>query len=88
VSLGGKIEDLHELTAVGQVNEEDVLGLDVEVEHALHVRRLKPGRDARRDVRRAMRSERAHAREGVGEIAAGEELHHHVREPLREETPA
>ena len=68
------------LRGLGDAGEEEVSGLDVAVDDAGVVRRLRAGAGLREHAERDVRREGAGAREVLAQILAVEELHDHERE--------
>jgi hypothetical protein len=76
-----EIEELGPLAAhhLGIADEEDVLGLEIAVDDAAHVRRVQRARDRPHDAQRVADLEYSEARQPPIERLTLEELHHDVR---------
>jgi hypothetical protein len=71
-----EIQHLHEVGIVGVIAQEDVLRLDVAVNHALLVRRAQRRRHLAKDAHRGRLVEGARALQARGQRLAFEQLHH------------
>ena len=74
-----EVDQLDDLAPVGSVHQEEVLRLDVAVDHARPVRGGQPVRGRVGDPRGAARRQRPRVRKRIGEIEPDEELHREER---------
>jgi hypothetical protein len=76
-----EVDDLHRGPAAAPLIDDDVVGLDVGVDHAGEVRLLEAAQHLAHDVDQVLAGERA-ARHQLGQRRAGQVLHHQVQQAV------